>query len=1296
MQSDAQSDKCLQYNMVSTLLFIIQHQNKFELSKKCIFIVIKKLYEILCSHENIYHSELIHISEITLFHCLSTIVQNYICAIDKQSKFSDLIIDIFLFTSEELDSLIMDKILSSSSIALVSSESYSAASAFYNDVEIRAPWRPVLYSVKILNALLPIGEFSSVNLPAFLKNENISLFLRSNIGYILLKLILKNNIPILIFEMILSIFMKLILVSGSYLIISIEYFIKYVALKALSDLKVILNPSSHNGSSYLGREYNLDEIELILELLIDLFSEKQFMILLFTSSDFHELKSSLGKDIVFAVSDLFQLCAKSVGVIKKSVLSNIISNLNRCFYQLVSFIISYDKDELYDSKFYDNIQEVLCIKKLLKDSATLFEESPSKCFLFLEEHQFFPANCCESGLVANFLRRNRFLSRKSIGMYLGDLGKEKHSHISESKKFHHETLISFVNNFNLNGQSLLNCLRIFLSAFRLPGEAQQIDRILIAFSNKCFESCIESSAGHIENADIVYLLTFSIIMLNTDRHNPNIRFERKMTLDQFVRNNTNYGLDVSQTKPLHRVFLTEIYHSISSNPLATSDYGLSSKFSDELWMDAQLQYFPNVKVIDRHSQYTKITRSHCLVDDSNISLLDEYSNFHPLDNNLVRFIFESIGCDVICYLLAPISCQSEVDGVISLDNSDIDKMLYFLDKIFTISRCIDFHSLFNSCLRHLFKNVSIMYSRRKESLTFDFLLHLNIIIIIHIFNKFSSVLFQSSWDIYWLSLLYLDTLGVGAVIDKSITLLSCSVDSLEPGESRDVFSLDILATYIRAAYSKNRFSFEHDSSMNLLSTFLINNSIMEVISDSRFMDDSSLTTCFHSFLKTYRKLLFKDSDIGDDFGNNIESFSNFIFPSWFDSLLIELCTRNRERFASCLWQNLKSFYLDTFSLSKLHSSDQLVNMTSTLFIICSKMLSRASSEILCFLESVFCVYKITGMNNSNVIEESLYLSLATTIIDGLEVLVTTNVVVLPKLKLEDWQRLFNLVGSIGMVGDDCSRKALKIVVWILYEKTLVAEVPVFIIDCIYPLVVCTNVPRLVSLSAVDLCLYLHSRLVSLNLSQRQDMEDNEDEMTIHYDIVWLPIIHCLCEGILIKDVDISLSLACSIALSSILTDSRIFNISSGILINLFTNSVISTIKVLCCNMIEFNKLGTFIIEAISDSTNLSEIHDKTGPKNLLSPLQILTEALVFSVNSSVKDLLRHPSFDKLWLEILDLFCIYIATFKDNNISPIIDARIFKKCLDSILLKNSNIIKLNRPELWNLSIEMYPSSILHQQ
>lgn len=154
--------------------------------------------------------------------------------------------------------------------------------------------------------------------------------------------------------------------------------------------------------------------------------------------------------------------------------------------------------------------------------------------------------------AASFLRTAPRLDPAAVGSYLGEVGvppeQEKAKaggvFLADTQVFHEGTLRAFVATFHFEGQPLLGALRMFLAAFRLPKEAQQIDRVLQAFAEAAFDQCAEARAGQLASADVAYLLSFSIIMLNTDLHNPNIRPEKRMTPGDFVRNNRNYGKDI--------------------------------------------------------------------------------------------------------------------------------------------------------------------------------------------------------------------------------------------------------------------------------------------------------------------------------------------------------------------------------------------------------------------------------------------------------------------------------------------------------------------------------------------------------------------------------------------------------------------------------------------------------------------------------------------------------------------------------------------------------------------------------
>lgn len=62
-------------------------------------------------------------------------------------------------------------------------------------------------------------------------------------------------------------------------------------------------------------------------------------------------------------------------------------------------------------------------------------------------------------------------------------------------------------------------LRMLLQSFRLPGEAQKISRIVESFASHYFRQC----SGVFRNADAAFILSYSIILLNTDLHNKQVR-----------------------------------------------------------------------------------------------------------------------------------------------------------------------------------------------------------------------------------------------------------------------------------------------------------------------------------------------------------------------------------------------------------------------------------------------------------------------------------------------------------------------------------------------------------------------------------------------------------------------------------------------------------------------------------------------------------------------------------------------------------------------------------------------------
>lgn len=119
----------------------------------------------------------------------------------------------------------------------------------------------------------------------------------------------------------------------------------------------------------------------------------------------------------------------------------------------------------------------------------------------------------------------------------------------------------FVDYMDFSSTPFVDALRMFLQSFRLPGEAQKIDRYMLKFA----ERYTAGNPGVFANADTAYILAFSVILLNTDAHNPQVK--KPMTKLEFVKNNR--GIDDGNDLP--EVLLSTIYDEINANEIRMKD-----------------------------------------------------------------------------------------------------------------------------------------------------------------------------------------------------------------------------------------------------------------------------------------------------------------------------------------------------------------------------------------------------------------------------------------------------------------------------------------------------------------------------------------------------------------------------------------------------------------------------------------------------------------------------------------------------------------------------------------------------
>jgi Sec7-like guanine-nucleotide exchange factor len=236
--------------------------------------------------------------------------------------------------------------------------------------------------------------------------------------------------------------------------------------------------------------------------------------------------------------------------------------------------------EIYDSKKKRRAEE--------SEAVLRFNQKPSAGIAYLAKCGHLDDK--DPADVARYLLSHKAsLDKTQIGEYLG---REPDYQSGFSIAVLHE----YVRLLDFQALVFDDAIRYFLSGFRLPGEAQkvwffsslssfslfivsvltcvfpiyilfwfnrQIDRIMEKFA----ERFTEQNMTVFPTADAAFILSFSIIMLNTDLHNPAIKEERRMTKEGFIRNNRG----ICDGKDLPEELLASIFDRIKSNPISLKE-----------------------------------------------------------------------------------------------------------------------------------------------------------------------------------------------------------------------------------------------------------------------------------------------------------------------------------------------------------------------------------------------------------------------------------------------------------------------------------------------------------------------------------------------------------------------------------------------------------------------------------------------------------------------------------------------------------------------------------------------------
>nr|XP_023498737.1 IQ motif and SEC7 domain-containing protein 3 isoform X1 [Equus caballus] len=192
-------------------------------------------------------------------------------------------------------------------------------------------------------------------------------------------------------------------------------------------------------------------------------------------------------------------------------------------------------------------------KRLYRIGLNLFNINPDKGIQFLISRGFIPDTPIG---VAHFLLQRKGLSRQMIGEFLGN----------SKKQFNRDVLDCVVDEMDFSGMELDEALRKFQAHIRVQGEAQKVERLIEAFSQR-YCMCNPEVVQQFHNPDTIFILAFAVILLNTDMYSPNIKPDRKMMLEDFIRNLR--GVDDGADIP--RELVVGIYERIQQKELKSNE-----------------------------------------------------------------------------------------------------------------------------------------------------------------------------------------------------------------------------------------------------------------------------------------------------------------------------------------------------------------------------------------------------------------------------------------------------------------------------------------------------------------------------------------------------------------------------------------------------------------------------------------------------------------------------------------------------------------------------------------------------
>jgi len=197
-------------------------------------------------------------------------------------------------------------------------------------------------------------------------------------------------------------------------------------------------------------------------------------------------------------------------------------------------------------------EKALKSKAILTKAVLKFNISPKNGIKYLIQSGYIPSTPEQTMVqeIVNFIKNTPGLEKSKIGEYFGE-------DIDIPKKVMH----SYIESLNFKKMPFVAGMRYLVAEFRLPGESQKIDRILMKFGQKYYQD----NPTLFVSANAPYELSYAVMILQTTTHNPQVK--QKMSFDGFL----SMSRDMRRSYNLTDDFMKGIYDDIKQNPITLAD-----------------------------------------------------------------------------------------------------------------------------------------------------------------------------------------------------------------------------------------------------------------------------------------------------------------------------------------------------------------------------------------------------------------------------------------------------------------------------------------------------------------------------------------------------------------------------------------------------------------------------------------------------------------------------------------------------------------------------------------------------